>query len=248
LVGVIEQSSESKAVGVKSRNPATCAIWDKMGHVVPHLVRHDAAARCYPQKITAVHNMPSKDRRVQKTRALLADALGSLIHEKPYDDIVVKEILHRANVGRSTFYAHYRDKDELLSSAMRDLLHPAAGAAFARPHSERILGFSLPVLEHIAQRFAEGSQPSAIGLEARFALHNHLEQAIVRSIADEVRRRVRERGASVQIPAELLVKYVASTFTAVLEWWISGKRRLTPGEVDQFFRALVLPTLSQALD
>jgi len=52
-----------------------------------------------------------KDRRVQKTRTLLHEALVSLIREKPYDEMVVKEILDRANVGRSTFYTHYRNKD-----------------------------------------------------------------------------------------------------------------------------------------
>ena len=56
----------------------------------------------------------STDRRVQKTQDLLHGALASLIHEKSYDAIVVKEILARANVGRSTFYTHFRDKDELL--------------------------------------------------------------------------------------------------------------------------------------
>jgi hypothetical protein len=45
-----------------------------------------------------------QDRRIQKTQRLLHEALFSLIHEKSYDAIVVKEILDRANVGRSTFY------------------------------------------------------------------------------------------------------------------------------------------------
>src|SRR5258708_5227750 len=63
-----------------------------------------------------------KDRRVQKTRKFLHDALVSLIHEKSYETISVKEILDRANVGRSTFYMHFRDKDELLVSGMHDML------------------------------------------------------------------------------------------------------------------------------
>ena len=57
------------------------------------------------------------DRRIERTKRLLHGALGSLIHQKSYDDIVVKEILARANVGRSTFYTHFRDKDELLESS-----------------------------------------------------------------------------------------------------------------------------------
>src|SRR5215472_8427798 len=66
-----------------------------------------------------------KDRRIQKTQKLLHEALGSLIREKPYEEIVVKEILDRANVGRSTFYMHFRDKDELLTSVLHDMLRTA---------------------------------------------------------------------------------------------------------------------------
>lgn len=66
----------------------------------------------------------AEDRRIQKTLKLLREALVSLIAEKPYDSIVVKEILDRANVGRSTFYTHFRDKDELLSSGIHDMLGP----------------------------------------------------------------------------------------------------------------------------
>ncbi len=63
-----------------------------------------------------------KDRRIQKTQKLLHEALVSLMHEKSYDSIVVKEILNRANVGRSTFYTHFRDKDELLVSGIHEML------------------------------------------------------------------------------------------------------------------------------
>ena len=47
------------------------------------------------------HEEGIKDRRVQKTKSLLHEALGSLIREKPYDAIVVQDILDRANVGLS---------------------------------------------------------------------------------------------------------------------------------------------------
>ena len=52
------------------------------------------------------------DRRVRRTRGRLRAALGSLLHERPYEDIAVKQILARADVGRSTFYAHFDDKDD----------------------------------------------------------------------------------------------------------------------------------------
>src|SRR5215813_1391152 len=61
-------------------------------------------------------NIP--DRRVQKTRKLLQDALIELVAEKGYESVSIREILDRANVGRSTFYAHFQDKDQLLHSIL----------------------------------------------------------------------------------------------------------------------------------
>jgi AcrR family transcriptional regulator len=57
------------------------------------------------------------DRRVLRTRDTLGDALVELMHEKPFDDITVQEVLDRAGVGRSTFYAHYRSNPEAQRAA-----------------------------------------------------------------------------------------------------------------------------------
>jgi len=53
------------------------------------------------------------DRRTQKTKKLLAEALRELVIEKGYDAITIQDIIDRANVGRSTFYSHYESKEEL---------------------------------------------------------------------------------------------------------------------------------------
>ena len=61
------------------------------------------------------------DRRVHRTRRLLHKALMSLILEKKYEFITVQEVLDRADVGRSTFYMHFQDKDDLLFSGFQYL-------------------------------------------------------------------------------------------------------------------------------
>ncbi|MBF6223572.1 TetR/AcrR family transcriptional regulator [Nocardia abscessus] len=71
----------------------------------------------------------STDRRVRRTRALLHRALIELMVERAYDRITVRDILARADVGRSTFYAHYRDKDDLLLRSSTDYLRAAMTAA-----------------------------------------------------------------------------------------------------------------------
>ena len=63
---------------------------------------------------------PKLDRRVLHTRDTLGDALVELMKEKTFDDITVQDVLDRAGVGRSTFYAHYRDKQDLFLSDVED--------------------------------------------------------------------------------------------------------------------------------
>lgn len=189
------------------------------------------------------------DRRVQKTQKLLHEALGSLIQEKPYDEIVVKEILDRANVGRSTFYMHFRDKDELLASGIYQLLQTVSSAEMpaSGKKRERILRFSLPVFEHIHRHRQEGAV--GMGTRGRAIVHEHLQRVLAELIADDVGKLVdgRHSGAD-QIPPALLARYLASTFVLVLNWWVESQGTLRPKEADSLFRALTLPTLLASIE
>jgi len=190
-----------------------------------------------------------KDRRIQKTRALLHEALASLIREKPYDEIVVKEILDRANVGRSTFYTHYRDKDELLAGGIHEMLqavHAAEPPTTGKKH-ERIVRFSLPVFEHIHRHRQAGA--AGMGPRGRAIIHEHLQKVIAELIAEDVSKALQgRRKAAGQIPQDVLVQYVASTFVLVLNWWTEGDHPLKPKQVNELFCTLILPTLSSCLD
>jgi AcrR family transcriptional regulator len=183
---------------------------------------------------------PGHDRRVKKTRALLHGALTSLVHEKPYDDIVVKEILGRANVGRSTFYAHYRDKDELLERGIREMLlgdGPSPAACPART-TDALLRFSLPFLQHIERSRRDGDLPLDPGGSA--SVHEHLRRVLESQLADELRR------SDDALPSDLLARHVAATFVLTLEWWLAHPA-LSAREVDAYFRSLVVPALEQTL-
>jgi AcrR family transcriptional regulator len=148
-------------------------------------------------------------RKENRTRTAGFDALFSLIHDKAYDAISVKEILDRANVGRSTFYTHFRDKDELLFSGMRDLLGAVQSAP--RPssanHHERIIGFSLPVFEHIYEHHRTGTVK--MGAKGRAVLHGHLQKVLAEMIADNLGKNVQGRRKKAgQVSPELLVRHV----------------------------------------
>ena len=188
------------------------------------------------------------DRRVRRTQAHLHGALASLVHEKAYGDIAVKEILARAYVARSTFYAHYQDKDDLLERGMRDLLrrNGARTATRAATATDRVLAFSLPFLEHVSE--CRRSSDGTFAAERGAALHDRLGRVLVQHVAEvldvELRRRPDREG---MMPNELLARYVAASFVATLRWWFDHP---APGahEVDAYFHALVRPTLDATLD
>jgi hypothetical protein len=61
------------------------------------------------------------DRRIQKTKKALTEALIHLILEKGYEKVTIQEIIDKANIGRSTFYIHYESKEQLLLDGHNNL-------------------------------------------------------------------------------------------------------------------------------
>jgi AcrR family transcriptional regulator len=95
----------------------------------------------------------AEDRRRRRTRTALLTALLDLIVEKGYAEVTVQDIVDRADVGRSTFYMHFLDKRALLLSGVEELYsflaQQRAALEAPTPASARLLGYSLPLLEHV---------------------------------------------------------------------------------------------------
>ena len=188
------------------------------------------------------------DRRVQKTRTLLHKALMSSILEKKYESITVQEILDRADVGRSTFYVHYDDKDELLLSGLqnvRSLLHSAQATGTAPPGKsyERIIGFSRAMFQHDYKYRAVNR--ALLGSNAEAVVRRYIHSALVTVVNQEVRAelRKRKRGDCLVSP-ELLTHFVVSTFISVMTFWLNARNPIPPAEIDAAYRHLVLPSLA----
>ena len=62
-----------------------------------------------------------EDRRVARTKQAISHALVALISKRGFEDLTVQDILEEANVGRSTFYAHFQDKEDVLLQGLEEL-------------------------------------------------------------------------------------------------------------------------------
>jgi AcrR family transcriptional regulator len=180
------------------------------------------------------------DRRVNRTRAALQKAHISLILEKGYEATTVEDICDAANVGRSTFYAHYTSKGDLRRSGLEHLrkeLVDGQRHALATPGDirDRSLGFSLAMFEHARDhmdlyRALVGGRGGAIALGA-------IRQILSDLVRNELAATVDKKSVDI-IPRELVVQYVVGAFMAVMTWWLDAGARLPPQRIDAMFRRL----------
>ena len=186
------------------------------------------------------------DTRVRRTEWRLRDAIVSLIHEKSYPAIAVKEILVRADVGRSAFYAHFSNKDALLASGIEQMLHATEPRALPTSVGRfgKVLSFSFPVFDYIGRcRHAADAKMARRG---RAIVHQHLRHALSNKIRDDVREAL-QSGDGSAIPADLAAEYIVTTFMLVLHWWVESRSPLSAREVDDLFLALVVPAVTTSL-
>lgn len=98
------------------------------------------------------------DRRQQKTREAIFHAFSTLLEKKSYNHITVQEILDTANIGRSTFYAHFKTKDELLNAVCKELFGHIIDSAMDKTHTHGLyLNEEMPqsVFCHLLQHLQE---------------------------------------------------------------------------------------------
>ena len=179
--------------------------------------------------------VPVIDSRVVRSRTALFEALLSLMLEQDYQAISIEDILTRADIGRSTFYAHFTCKDDLLEKSLErlraDLLasmdHQVTDLVRSGEHS---LGFSRAFFEHVA-----GYRKYAM-IEGRAG--EIIRRAVGDVLTDLLRRALPAKSDS-YVPRDLAIRHIVATFTTVQTWWLQKNPGLDAREVDRLFRQLV---------
>ena len=186
------------------------------------------------------------DRRQQKTRTAIFSAFMSLLAEKSYSKITVQEIIDAANVGRTTFYAHFETKDDLLKELCEELFGHIIGSAMDCTHTHGLYSDgSAPesVFCHLLQHLQENDR-NIIAL-----LSCESSEMFLRFFKDSLNELVRSqfinqnRKANTDIPEDFLINHISGSFVEMVLWWIKGHRKQTPEDLDRYFRAVIEPII-----
>lgn len=155
-------------------------------------------------------NVEQTDRRTQKTRAALHAAFIELVLDQGYDSMKISDIAARANVGRSTFYEHYRTKHALLQASLAGPFGMLAALASASPAG--------PALHGQLQHFRDHQQV------ARVLLGWPTRPLLGRALADLIVPHLDRAGATPPlIPADMAARQIADAQLALLEAWVLGR-------------------------
>lgn len=163
---------------------------------------------------------PLLDRRSQRSRDALRNALVQLIVERGWDDITVQDVCDQANIGRSTFYSHYTGKDALLVGGLEDLqaelqrqARAKSALAGAQTSGAPRLGFVLGLIEHAhdQQKIFRG----LIGRRSGYVVQQRFREMVMRLVYEEW-----PVNAPGGLPREAAARCLSAAFVELLSWWV----------------------------
>jgi AcrR family transcriptional regulator len=176
------------------------------------------------------------DRRVRRTRQALVGALVELVLEKRYDAITIQNLLDRADVGRATFYAHYRGKDDLLLGSFEGLLEALDRGMDHGGAPSRRLAPARELFHHVGQM---GEFHRAL---ARAHMLDRVYQAGTNALSQSIARRLAGLpGATLTDSAALpaLAHGFAGALFAMLRWWVDHDTPCSAERMDELYHTLL---------
>ncbi|WP_375203076.1 TetR/AcrR family transcriptional regulator [Hyphococcus sp.] len=156
------------------------------------------------------------DRRVKRTRMAIFEAFRELVLTRKYDDIRLADIIDMSGIGRSTFYEHFRNKDDVLVTSIEPLFSALAKIPPGAAEREHVQF----VIEHFweQRRFA------------RIVFRDVLYEKLSRKLADMI-----ELEIAVGDPAEKRFQSVAaaSAMLGVIRAWLAGEFSMTAEDLSR---------------
>jgi len=182
---------------------------------------------------------PPTDRRVARTREALRGALLSLMVERGWDGVDIQSLCERANIGRSTFYLHFPNKEALLKGSFGDLrtaLRAGASRANAAPDQ---LAFVGGLIEHVHQQ--QQVFRALLGRRSGHYVQDRFRELLIDLVEAE-----RPAGTRRSWQAQAVANYLGGALFQLLVWWLGTARPQRPAEIEALFHELSQPVLRRA--
>lgn len=186
------------------------------------------------------------DRRQKKTREAIFTAFTSLLAQKNYNQISVQEIIDAANVGRTTFYAHFETKDYLLKDLCEELFGHIIDTAMGLPHGHYHYSCGTAtdsVFLHLLRHLQENDRNI---LELLSSQNNDL---FLRYFKSNLKKLIISQYAqngllkNSKLPEDYLVNHITSCFVETVSWWLSHNMEESPEQITEYFLATIEPIL-----
>ncbi len=186
------------------------------------------------------------DRRQQKTRAAIFGAFRRLLAQKSYGKITVQEIIDEANVGRTTFYAHFETKDSLLKAQCEELFGHILDSAADCAHTRGLYSSSAApgsVFCHLLQHLQRNDDNilELLSCESSELFLRYFKESLNHLVQKQFVSQSRTRNTD--IPQDFLVNHISGSFVEMVLWWVKGQMKQTPEELDRYYRAVIEPIL-----
>jgi AcrR family transcriptional regulator len=176
------------------------------------------------------------DRRIQRTRQLLLDALSALILEKGYEAMTVQDVIDYANVGRSTFYTHFQDKEDLLLNGIESLWDDLeAHLKAAIPSEEMIWAVTLSMFQHAQDN--RSLYKALVGKQGGTIALKHIQKQLYLLIYEHMQFAASQKKN--EIPVEILANHIVSSFLALLTWWLDNNANYSAEQINGFYQQLL---------
>lgn len=174
------------------------------------------------------------DRRQQKTRQAIFGAFSRLLERKNFGNITVQEIIDEANVGRSTFYAHFETKDDLLKAMCTDIFNHVFSDDLVQEknHDFSCVGHDFEKeITHILYHLQDNSKnlKGLLSSDSGEIFMKYFKDYLYEMFPTYIET------LHYQAPSDYVLHYAVCSFSETVKWWITEQEQYSPEEITEFF-------------
>ena len=183
------------------------------------------------------------DRRQQKTRRAIFQTFMRLLDKKPYHKITIQDIIDEAEIGRSTFYAHFETKEFLIKELCQDLFQHILQSVSDEHHAQHLLNLqecaSKSIFCHILQHLKENDKNilKLLSCDDNEIFLRYFKENMNNLLCRQAFQK--KTLPSTEIPEDFLINHISSSFVEMIKWWANNKMQPEPIKMDEYFRSVM---------